>query len=174
MRLKIRPRSAALAGAVLAAAFAAAAPTAAQALGPYAAACAPGSDEAAVLVTVYGFKARTGNVRVQLYPANSDFLEKGKWLRRVDLPVTRSGPMRVCIPAPQPGRYAIAVRHDVDGNGSSGWNDGGGFSRNPRISLTNLRPSWQEVAIPIGRDSQNINVVLNYRFGLSIRPISGS
>lgn len=160
--------------AVAAGAALAGAPAAAQALGPYAAACAPGSNEPAVLVTVYGFKERTGELRVQLYPASSDFLEKGKWLRRVDLPVARSGPMRVCIPAPSPGRYAIAVRHDVDGNGSSGWNDGGGFSRNPTISLTSLKPRWQDVAIPIGRGADNVNVVLNYRFGLSIRPVSGS
>lgn len=149
-------------------------PAAAQALGPYASSCAPGSNDAAVLVTVYGFKARSGNLRVQLYPANSDFLEKGKWLRRVDLPVTRSGPMRVCLPAPRPGRYAVAVRHDIDGNGRSGWNDGGGFSRNPRISLTDLRPSPGEVAINVGRDAGNVNVVLNYRFGLSIRPVAGN
>ncbi len=161
-------------GAALALAATAQAGAAQAALGPYASACRAGSDDAALLVTVYGFKERRGNVRVQLYPADSSFLEKGKWLRRVDLPVTRSGPMRVCIPAPAPGRYAVAVRHDLDGNGKSGWSDGGGFSRNPRISLTNLRPSPGAVALNVGKGVENINVVLNYRFGLSIRPISGS
>ena len=160
-------------GAVLALALAGQAGAAQAALGPYASSCQAGSGDAALLVTVYGFKERSGNLRVQLYPANSEFLEKGKWLRRVDLPVTRSGPMRVCIPAPAAGRYAVAVRHDVDGNGKSGWNDGGGFSRNPRISLTDLKPTPGEVALNVRPGVQNVNVVLNYRFGLSIRPISG-
>lgn len=159
--------------AILAAALAAV-PASAQVLGPHKAACRAGSGTPALVVTVYGFKARTGDVRVQLYPANSDFLEKGKWLRRVDLPVTASGPMRVCLPAPGPGRYAVAVRHDVDGSGSSGWNDGGGFSRNPKLSLTKLKPRPNEVAVEVGPGVDHLNVLLNYRFGLSIRPVTGS
>lgn len=150
----------------------AAAPAAAQPiLGQHANACR--GNQGAVLVTVDGFRERTGNLRVQLYRADRTFLARGQWLQRIDLPVTRSGPMRVCVPVAQPGSYAIAVRHDMDGNGSSGWNDGGGFSRNPRISLTNLRPSASAVAIQVGRSVLPINVVLNYRYGLSIRPVRG-
>ena len=33
----------------------------------------------------------------------------------------------------------------MDNNGKSGWNDGGGFSRNPRISLVHLKPSFSDV-----------------------------
>lgn len=150
----------------------AAAPASAQpVLGPNAAACR--NNQGAVLVTVDGFKQRTGNLRVQLYRADRTFLERGQWLQRIDLRVAPSGAMRVCVPVAQPGTYAIAVRHDLDGNGSSGWNDGGGFSRNPRLSLTNLRPSASAVAIQVGRQVLPVNVVLNYRFGLSIRPVRG-
>src|SRR3546814_2221332 len=100
------------------------APAAAQAaLGPDAASCKTDAGEPAVLVNVNGFKNRDGRVRVQLYPANSDFLAKGKWLRRIDLPVTGSGAMRVCVAVPKAGTYAIAVRHDTKGKGSD-WNDG--------------------------------------------------
>jgi uncharacterized protein (DUF2141 family) len=69
------------------------------------------------------------------------------------------------------GAYAVAVRHDADGNGKSGWNDGGGFSNNPRLSLTNLKPSWRRVAIDVGNGVKPVNVVLNYRHGLAIRPV---
>lgn len=140
------------------------------ALGPDAAACRAGSDDPAVLVNITGFKNHQGKLRVQLYPANSDFLKKGKWLRRIDLPVTGSGSMKVCVAAPRPGDYAIAVRHDTKGNGSD-WNDGGGFSRNPDISLMHLRPDYRQVAIAVGRGVKPITVVLNYRQGLSIEPI---
>jgi len=158
-------------GAALALALAAA-PGAAQAMGPDAAACRAGGN--GILVTIEGFRARTGNVRVALYGSDpAAFLERGQTLRKIDLPVSRGGPMRICVAVPNPGRYAVAVRHDVDGNGRSGWSDGGGFSRNPRISLTSLRPRYDNVAVTAGRGVTPVNVVLNYRFGLSIRPVQG-
>jgi len=156
-----------------AAALAFAAPTAAEAaLGPDAAFCRNGAGEPAVLVNIEGFKQRSGKLRVQLYNADSSFLAKGKWLRRIDVPVTGSGPMKVCVSVPKPGNYAIAVRHDTKANGSD-WNDGGGFSRNPKISLLDLKPKANEVAISVGSGVKPIGVVLNYRQGLSIGPVRG-
>lgn len=150
-----------------------AAPGVAQAqLGPDAAACR--ARQPSILVNIDGFSQRTGNVRVALYGGNPRaFLERGQTIRKIDLPVSRAGPMHICVAVPRPGQYAVAVRHDVDGNGRSGWNDGGGFSRNPRISLINLRPSYGNVAINVGQGVLGVNVVLNYRFGLSIRPVNG-
>lgn len=143
------------------------------ALGPDAAACSPGSNRPAVLVSVDGFKNRVGRLRVQLYGSNpADFLAKGKKLRRIDVPVTGRGAMDVCVAVPQPGTYAVAVRHDADANGKSGWNDGGGFSNNPRISLLDLKPSLREVAINVPRGIKPVHVVLNYRHGLSIGPVA--
>ena len=148
-----------------------AAPVAAQAaIGPDAAAC--NSGKPSVLVKVSGFKTRTGELRVQLYGSNpSDFLAKGKKLRRIDLPVAKSGTMNVCVAVPRAGNYAIAVRHDVKNNGSD-WNDGGGFSRNPKLSVLDYKPKHGEVVIPVGNGTKPINVVLNYRKGLSIGPVS--
>ena len=152
----------------------AAQPSAAQAaLGPDAASCRPGSSQPALLVNVTGFKHRGGRVRVQVYGANpSDFLAKGRKIRRIDLPVSPSGPMDICVAVPRAGTYAVAVRHDADGNGKSGWNDGGGFSRNPKLSLVDLKPNHDEVAIPVGNGVKPVTVVLNYRKGLTIKPIN--
>ena len=146
-------------------------PAAAQAaMGPDAAACRSGSGKTAFLVNVSGFKAETGRLRVQVYGSNpSDFLAKGKKLRRIDLPVSASH-MPVCIAVPSAGTYAIAVRHDVKGNGSD-WNDGGGFSNNPKLSLTNLKPSHAKAAVTIGNGVKPVTVVLQYRQGLSIGPV---
>ena len=136
-----------------------------------AAACARG--DTAVLVRVGGFKAQRGMLRVQIYGSNpADFLAKGKKLRRVDVPVS-AGRMDVCVDLPGPGNYAVAVRHDLDNNGKSGWNDGGGFSRNPRISLVHLRPSYSDVVIQVGQGVRPVDVTLNYRHGLSIGPVRG-
>ena len=149
-------------------------PGAAQAvLGPDAAACRNGSRQAAVLVNVRGFREQRGNLRVQLYNDDADeFLAPGRYLRRIDLPVSRAA-MPVCVALPRPGRYAVAVRHDEDGDGRTSWSDGGGFSRNPHLSLAAPRPSHSDVAIGVGRGTQRVDVVLNYRFGLVIRPVAG-
>jgi uncharacterized protein (DUF2141 family) len=165
-----------LTGIVAAAALGLIAPVAgvhAQILGPDAAACRAEAGASAVLVNVEGFKSRTGNVRVQIYGGNpEDFLAKGKKLKRVDLPVTAGGPMHICVALPGPGNYAVAVRHDIDGSGKSGWDDGGGFSRNPKISLLSLKPRYEEVVIGVGKGPRPVDVVLNYRRGLSIKPIA--
>ena len=157
--------------------LAVAAPAAAQAaLGPDAAACRTGAGEPALLVDVRGFKSRTGRLRVQVYGSNpADFLASGKKLKRIDVPVTPSGPMQVCVAVPKAGTYAIAVRHDINGNNKSGdWNDGGGFSRNPKLSLLKLKPKHQQVAIPVGNGVKPISVTLNYRNGLAIGPVDRS
>jgi uncharacterized protein (DUF2141 family) len=142
------------------------------ALGPDAAACSAGSGRPAALVTVTGFKARSGRIRVQIYDA-SNFLVRGQRVARVDLPVTADS-MPICVALPRPGTYAAAVRHDVNGNSQRGdWSDGGGFSRNPKISFFHLRPSFGEVAFPVGNAPRALTVVLLYRSGLTIGPARG-
>jgi uncharacterized protein (DUF2141 family) len=137
----------------------------AAALGPDAPSCNEGKP--AVLVSVNGFKARTGNLRVQLYGGDA----KGGRLKRIDMPVTAAGPMNVCIAVPHPGTYAIAVRHDVNGdNAQHDWTDGGGFSNNPHLSLLHLKPSLADAAIGVGNGVKAISVILLYRHGLSVGP----
>jgi uncharacterized protein (DUF2141 family) len=166
--------SALLATGLVAGALAASVPAAA-AIGPHAARCAAG--EASVVVNVTGFRSRTGTVRVQLYAANPrTFLERRQYLVRVDLPVTRSGDMPVCVPVTAAGRYAISVRHDANGNGRSDRSDGGGFSGNPDVNLIDLalrrKPSLARVGFNVAGDPVRINVVLNYVNGSSFEPVS--
>lgn len=164
-------------GAVLFAATAAFLPLGAgaqAALGPNADICE--SNGSALLVQVEGFKARTGRVRVQLYANNpSTFLEKGKYLERIDVPVSPNGQLKVCVPVPRPGNYAVYVRHDLDGNGKSNRVDGGGFSGNPDVSLADLvtkkKPSMNKVQVPVGHGTQPVKVILNYVQGLSFQPL---
>jgi uncharacterized protein (DUF2141 family) len=161
-----------LSAAVVAAALTVPAVPAAAALGPDAAACSAGANRPALLVSINGFKNRVGKLRVQLYGNNpDDFLAKGKKLRRIDLPVTRAGAMNVCVAVPRPGTYAISVHHDADNDGKRGWNDGGGFTGNPRLSLLKLKPSLRQTAISVGNTTKAVPVVLNYRSGLTIGPV---
>ncbi|MFZ3483757.1 DUF2141 domain-containing protein [Sphingomonas sp. 3-13AW] len=122
-----------------------------------------------LLVTVQGLKNSTGKVRVQLYDA-AGFMKKGRWLGRVEVPASRDG-VTACIAVPAPGNYAVAVRHDANGNGKSDWNDGGGFSRDPKLSLTSLEPSFSKAVIPLRAGTNRTTVTMNYRRGLSIGPV---
>lgn len=143
--------------------------------GPFAGACAAG--DPAMLVHITGFKARTGVVRVQSYGGDPDhYFDKGSYLRRIDLRVPPAGPLDVCVPVPAPGRYAISVRHDLNGSGKTDRSDGGGMSGNPHLSLFDLmfkrKPSPDQVAVQVARGVRVVPVTLNYLSGGSFRPVA--
>ncbi len=125
----------------------------------------------AVLVHVAGLKNGSGKVRVQAYgPGSAKYLRKGEWAGRVDVPLGGRRSVDVCLPLPAAGQYSVAVRHDSNANRKSDWNDGAGFSRNPKLSLLS-RPSFGQTAIPVARGPAKIRVVINYRSGMSVGPI---
>lgn len=133
-------------------------------------ACVAG--QPSITVTVSGFKTDSGMVRAQLYGPNpGDFLGKGKWVMRIEERRASAGPMRFCFPVERPGRYAVAVRHDANGNSKSDWNDGGGFTGNPRVSLTSLRPTFNAAAVAVQSTPVTASITMQYRQGLSIRPL---
>lgn len=166
--------SAVIALALGAAALPFATPAVAAPIGPFATACENGGP--AVIARVSGLKARTGTIRIQLYASNpATFLEKKAYLQRVDVPA-RASQMDICVPVPKEGRYAISVRHDVNGDGKSDRGDGGGFSGNPDMSLMDLlakrKPSLAHVAFSVGNGTQVVPITLRYVQGLSFRPIA--
>ncbi|MBV9840832.1 MAG: DUF2141 domain-containing protein [Sphingomonadaceae bacterium] len=176
-KLRIGARWAALAGTGGALIAFAASPLAADPLGPYAAACAAGSDRPAVLVRVIGFKAREGRVRVQAYGGDpAHYFDKGSYLKRIELPVPAQGPVEICVPLPKPGIYAVTVRHDADGTGKTSMADGGGMSGNPSMSLWEVmlhrKPAPEKVEVRVGDGVVTVPVVLNYVQGGSFRPVS--
>jgi uncharacterized protein (DUF2141 family) len=142
-------------------------------LGPAAALC--NSNSTAVLVDVRGFKARTGTLRVQIYNANSTYLEKRKWLERVDVPVAKSGNMQVCVPVKAQGNYVVSVRHDINGNGKSDRSDGAGLSGNPDMKVSDFifkrKPKLAVVSFAVGGATKRVPVTLNYVNGLSFDPV---
>ena len=152
-----------------AAAAALAAPASASVVGRDAAACVAGKPS--VQVHVSGFKRASGTVKLALYDGDG-FLVKGHKLRKVKVPVNSASPLDVCIAVPRPGRYAVAVHHDLNGNGERDASDGGGFSGNPKLSITNLRPSFRKTAIDVGAEPRRVAVQLQYLRGLSVVRVS--
>ena len=125
--------------------------------------CAPGAGPA-IRVTINGVKSSTGTVRAQVYNGTSaDWLESGKWLNRVELPARR-GRMTVCLPVPKSGNYAVAIRHDVNGNGETDLSsDGGAMSRNPSINIFNLgKPGVDKTRFSVGEGVASISMTMKY------------
>lgn len=121
-------------------------------------------DGPAVLVSVRGIKQAAGKVRVQSYPATSGaWLAKGRWINRIENRAAGST-MTFCVPVPAPGKYGIAVRHDLNANGKTDISkDGGGFSNNPSINVFNLgKPSVNKVAFYAGPGVTRISINLKY------------
>jgi len=72
--------------------------------------------------------------------------------------------MTFCMPFDGPGTYAIAVRHDKNGNGKTDISsDGGGMSNNPSINIFNLgKPSYKKTRISIGDSVSTITINMRY------------
>ena len=119
----------------------------------------------AVLVNVSGVKESNGKMRVQTYRGiSSEWLKTGAWLHRVEAPA-KTGNMQFCLPVPAAGTYAVAIRHDINGNGKTDiFGDGGGMSNNPSVNIFNLgKPSYKKTAFTVGNEVKSINISMKYR-----------
>lgn len=152
--------------------FLSAVPASAQILIDAEAACTGASP--AVRVNVTGLKDRSGRLKLELYPANEeDFLKddtklknEGKFFARIWTPTPQSGPVRLCIRAPRPGRYALLFTHDRDGkNKFNFWRDGAGFASNRKLGRS--RPELREAAISVGPGGTTVTIHAQYLRGLS-------
>jgi len=142
--------------------------------------CRPNEPGPAFLVTVVGLKDRGGTMKAELYPNNDpDFLQDdnillnaGKTFRRVVIDVPDQGPVQLCIRAPRPGTYAMALLHDRDGNRKFGFSvDGIGAAANPS-SVTLRKPRAAEARAVAGTGVTPITIRMMYRKGLfSFAPI---
>jgi uncharacterized protein (DUF2141 family) len=118
----------------------------------------------AVRVTVTDIKSGTGTMRMQLYRGTKqDWLAKGRWIYRIQIPA-RAGSMTFCMPVPEAGSYAIAVRHDANANGETDLTrDGGGMSNNPSINIFNLgKPGVDKTRFAVGNEIKSISIRMRY------------
>ena len=118
----------------------------------------------AIRVTITDIKSSTGNVRLHSYYAKkSDWLKKGRWLKRIDIPA-KAGTMTFCIPVDAPGEYALGARHDKNGNDEDDITiDGAAMSNDPPINIFNLgKPSYSKVGVPVGKSVKSIRVEMKY------------
>lgn len=131
-----------------------------------AAACASGGGPA-IRVNVLGLKDRTGELKLELYPANEadflkddrDLIKAGKLFRRVRVPTPATGPVALCMRVPSPGTYALLVTHNRDGrNKFNFWEDGAGMPSNLRIGRARPKLAMAKIAVPDGVVTSDIRV----------------
>jgi uncharacterized protein (DUF2141 family) len=146
-------------------------------LGRAAGHCRTPENGPAFLVDVMGLKDRAGRLKLELYPADdADFLADdnvlivaGKPFARVEVPTPPEGPVELCIRAPREGRYALSLLHDRNADRKFQLSiDGIGFSNNPKLGWS--KPAADRVAIEVGETPRRIEIVMNYRHGLGLRP----
>lgn len=148
-------------------------------LGLAAGACRPDEPGPAIVATIDGLIDRKGLLRLELYPAvQGEFLADdnvliaaGKAFARVNEPVSQGSPVTLCIRAPKPGRYALALLHDRDGDHRFGYRtDGIGFPGNPAIGWS--QPAAAAAALEVGPGITRTRITVNYLHGLHMRPLA--
>jgi uncharacterized protein (DUF2141 family) len=144
---------------------------------PEAAVCGPDEQGPALRVHIEGLKDDRGVLRLELYPpVEGEFLaddyvlvQAGKVFRRIVESAPAADPVVMCIRAPEPGRYAVALIHARRKQQSfSPFVDGIGFANNPKLSFS--QPKAKVATIVIGQGVTDTTIVMNYLNGLSIGP----
>ncbi len=103
-----------------------------------------------------------GILKLELYNGEDGFLFKKGRLHRVRVPAQPS-PMQVCINVPEPGTYAVAGYHDVDGNRKlkKKWDftpkEPYGLSNNPVYKSRQL-PKFEQAAFTVGEKGADIEI----------------
>lgn len=128
-------------------------------------ACSFNEGQAGLEVAVDGLQTSEGRIRAQIYSSDpEEFLEKGKKLVRVDMPLDGSDQPTLCVPLPSPGTYALVVMHDKNSNGRADiFSEGFGFSNNPKLSLG--PPDGEEVMFTAAAGVSQHTIDMNYIFG---------
>lgn len=135
--------------------------------------CREGQQGPSFVVTVLGLKDRKGSLKLELYPSNdADFLQDdnrllnaNKVFRRVVAPIPISGAPKLCIRAPSPGPYSLALLHDRDNNHKFNLtSDGIGFPGDPHLSWS--KPKAAAARAIAGAGATPLSIRLQYRTGL--------
>ena len=91
-----------------------------------------------------------GDLYVAVYNSSNAFLKEDQVFRKIIVPITQTGALKVSIDDLPPGQYALSCFHDVNGNGklNTNWmgipNEPYGFSNNARPKFR--APNWGEAS----------------------------
>lgn len=119
-----------------------------------------------IWVRVLGLKSAAGTVTASLYDHKAkNFLKKRKRIAKEREPASTE-PVMVCMPAPGPGTYAVAIYHDENANRKLDRNwigmpkEGYGFSNDAKGRLG--PPAHKAAAFAVEADEVSIDVTMRY------------
>lgn len=101
-------------------------------------------------VEVTNISAAKGTVRIALFSNASDFTNRSNPVVEKIIPLDGTGSVRLQVPIPQDGRYALAVYHDLNDNNQLDVNAFGipkepyAFSKTPESKWA--APTFEDVA----------------------------
>lgn len=132
-------------------------------LGPedYSDSCVPNGLQ--IRATVMGV-SEVGIMKLELYNSDDGFLSKKGRMRSIR-DRALDAPMVMCINVPEPGTYAVAGYHDIDGNRKlkKKWDftprEPYGLSNNPEIKSRRI-PKWDEVSFEVPATGADITINL--------------
>jgi uncharacterized protein (DUF2141 family) len=120
-------------------------------------------------VVIDGLRSTKGDIVVEIYPDDEKlFLAPKSQTNSIHVKL-ESNPQSVCLPAPRPGGYAVAVFHDENNDRAFNRNilgipiEGFGLSNNPPVHLG--QPSFQAVRFEAGEGETTIHVHMHYMLG---------
>ncbi len=126
-----------------------------------------------IRINVSGLKDRSGRLKLELYPANSDdflrssrdLLKSGKVFRRVVTAVPPIGIVSLCVSTPAPGRYAVVVIHKRDGAAKFNIvHDGVGLPGIDRIGRH--RPGYEQAMVLVSNQVVTVSMRMQYLHGI--------
>lgn len=115
-----------------------------------------------VTVHLTGIRATTGVVKLALAGSAAAYDGQAAPTQATGAPPT-AATARFTFKDVAPGRYAVMVSHDENGNGKLDTNligmplEGYGFSNNPKVMR---EPTWDEAAFDVGADGAAITIEL--------------
>ncbi|MCP4616051.1 MAG: DUF2141 domain-containing protein, partial [Bradyrhizobium sp.] len=133
----------------------------------------------AIQVNVQGLKDRSGELWLELYPPNdtdylrtdTDLVAEGKVFRRTRSRLPATGNVAICVRVPQPGTYAVLLRHNRVGRDKfSFWSDGAGIPANR--ALVRSKPTVEQAKVIAGAGITTVSVQMQYLHGFGFSPRS--
>lgn len=123
---------------------------------------APTAFAADLTVNLQGLRAQAGLIKVALVDSQQAWDGKAAPVQAAGAPPT-GDTAQFTFKDLKPGRYAVMITHDENGNGKLDTNligmpvEGYGFSNNPRVMR---KPTWDETRFEVGAENLAINVEL--------------
>lgn len=126
----------------------------------------PAPRNTSLRVKVENITAAKGRIHIGIYKDAATFPKKKLAFGGKEVPVTATGPMEIELTGLAPGRYAIAVFHDLNGNGKLDANVFGvptepyAFSNGAVAKWSS--PGFEEAAFDLAEGGKTISVALAF------------